>query len=116
MKRATSLIGLVSLATMALVSARAEWRLLTLMRGEPETAVFRQRVAFVGSAVVKTVDGNAERLCGIDRWTPLPPGTHLQTGDIVRTGKGVVILKMNESESFVKVTPNTILRLIPLEK
>jgi hypothetical protein len=114
MKKVSSVIGILTLATLALQPVRAEWKLISFMRGEPESAPPKQRVAFVGSATVKTVEGKAERLCGIDCWTPLSAGCQLKTGDIIQTGKGSVVLKMDESQSFVKVTPNTILRLIPL--
>ena len=116
MKRATSVIGILTLATFALAPVRAEWKLISFMRGDPGSAPAKQRVAFVGSAVVKTIEGNAERLCGIDCWTPLLAGYQLKSGDIIQTGKGSVALMMNESQSFVKVTPNTILRLIPLKE
>jgi hypothetical protein len=114
MKRVSSVIVIFTLATLAVAPARAEWKLISFMRGEPGSAPPKQRVAFVGSAAVKTVEGNAERLCGIDCWTPLSAGYQLKTGDIIQTGKGSVVLKMDESQSFVKVTPNTVLRLIPL--
>jgi hypothetical protein len=114
MKKVSSVIGILSLATLALAPVRAEWKLISFMRGEPASAPPKQRVAFVGSAVVKAVDGKAERLCGIDSWTPLSSGYQLKTGDIIQTGEGSVVLKMNESQSFVRVTPNTVLRLIPL--
>jgi len=115
MKRVTSVIGIFTLAALSVAPLRAEWKLIRLMRGDPESGPPKQRVAFVGSAVVKAVDGKAERLCGIDCWTPLSTGYSLKTGDIIQTGKGSVVLKLDESQSFVKVTPNTILRLIPVK-
>jgi hypothetical protein len=114
MKRASSVIGIISLATLTLAPARAGF--LAMMRGEPECPAPNRRVAFVGSARIKSVEGKAEQLCGIDCWRPISAGMHLKTGDVVRTGKGVVVLKMNESQSFVKVAPNTVLRLVTLEK
>ena len=89
--------------------------ILDLMRGEPAKPVL-QRVAFVGSAQVKQVDGSAERLAGVDRWKVLEMGTQLEPGDVIRTRAGTVVLRMSESESFVKVTPNTVLRLVQIEK
>jgi hypothetical protein len=87
---------------------------IDLMRGEsaePEP----QRVAFVGAAEVKEVRGAVERLAGVDRWEQLQPGFRLLPGDLVRTAEGSAILRMSESKSFVKVTPNTILRLVDME-
>ena len=55
-------------------------------------------------------------MSGIDRWSPLHAGTNLAPGDIIRTGQGTVVLRMIDSGSFVKVTPNVMLRLAPLEQ
>ena len=89
---------------------------LDVLRGEPDsTTPSFQRVAFIGSARVKEVEGRAERLVGVDSWTPLEKGAELVPGDLVRTHNGTVLLRMNESGSFVKVTPQTILRLVALE-
>ncbi len=74
-----------------------------------------QRVAFVGPARVKEVQGQVERLAGIDRWTPLTAEADLKPGDLVRTRAGTAVLRMQESGSFVKLTPQTILRLADLE-
>ena len=89
--------------------------ILDLMRGAPAKPE-PQRVAFVGSAQVKQVDGSAQRLAGVDRWTALETGTQLKPGDVIRTATGTVVLCMDESQSFVKVTPNTVLRLVQIEK
>ena len=89
---------------------------LDVLRGEPDsTTPSFQRVAFIGSARVKEVQGQAERLVGIDSWKPLEKRAELMPGDLVRTHNGTVLLRMNESGSFVKVTPQTILRLVALE-
>jgi hypothetical protein len=93
--------------------------IIDLLRGnsQPDQQEFScQRVAFVGSADVKVVEGNAVRLSGIDRWTPLRAGSEIIPGDIIRSGEGFIILRMKESDSFVKVTPHTVLRLVPLKK
>jgi hypothetical protein len=90
---------------------------IDLLRGEeaaPERSF--QRVAFVGPARVKEVQGEAERLVGIDAWKRLEKGAELAPGDVVRTRNGTVVLRMSESGSFVKVTPRTILRLVPLDQ
>jgi len=63
--------------------------------------------------VVKKVDGKVDRLAGIDRWEPLAAGTKLRAGDMVRTTAGTAILQIVESQSFVRMTPQTILRLAP---
>lgn len=89
--------------------------ILDLMRGEPAKPEL-QRVAFVGSAQVKLVDGSAQRLAGVDRWKALETGAQLKPGDVIRTENGTVVLRMSESQSFVKVTPNTVLRLVEIEK
>jgi hypothetical protein len=89
---------------------------LDLLRGEPSaTEPSFQRVAFVGSALVKEVEGQADVLAGIDTWKSLKKGAELKPGDLVRTRKGTVLLRMKESGSFVKVTPQTMLRLMELE-
>jgi hypothetical protein len=88
--------------------------IIDLLRGE-SAAREPQRVAFVGPAHVKEVRGSVERLAGVDRWEPLHPGAKLLAGDLVRTAEGSAILCMSESKSFVKITPNTILRLVDFE-
>ena len=93
----------------------AQGGVLDLLRGEPAPVVY-QRVAFVGSAVVKQVSGSAEYLAGIDQWKALEEGSRITPGDIIRTQEGSVLLRMTESESFVKVTPNTVFRLVPIQK
>jgi hypothetical protein len=75
-----------------------------------------QKVAFVGCAKVKSVEGNAEKLCGIEKWERIPAGSHVEPGDVIRTREGEVLLEMCESSSLVKVTPATVVRLIPLKK
>ena len=93
----------------------AQGGILDILRGEP--VVEWQRVAFVGSAEVKQVTGPAERLIGIDKWEPLQEGTLLTPGDVIRSQPGgAIVLEMLESNSLVKVTPATILRLAPLEQ
>jgi hypothetical protein len=74
-----------------------------------------QRVAFVGAANVKEVQGDVQRLAGVEHWTALKKGDELQPGDLLRTASGSAVLAMLESRSFVKVTPNTLCRLVVLE-
>lgn len=88
---------------------------INLLRGEPAPPAY-QRVAFVGSAVVKQVSGRAEYLAGIEKWKTLKEGSRLTPGDIIRTQQGSILLRMTESQSFVKVTPNTVFRLVKIEK
>ena len=90
---------------------------LDLLRGEssPRRASF-QKVAFVGSARVKEVQGQAEWLMGVDVWKPLEKGVELAPGDMIRTRQGAIVLRMHESGSFVKVTANTLLRLVPMDE
>lgn len=75
-----------------------------------------QRVAFVGCAEVKAVHGKVEKLCGVEKWQTIQPGAHLEPGDVIRTAEGDVVLEMCESSSLVKVTPATVMRLVPLRK
>jgi hypothetical protein len=103
------------LATLASLSV-AQAGLIDLLRGDSAAPTDYQRVAFVGSATVREVSGQAERLVGIDRWKPITAGAKLAPGDVLRTGNGTVVLRMSTSGSFVKVTPQTLLRLVPLEK
>jgi hypothetical protein len=71
----------------------------------------------VGCAKVKESSGHVERLAGIEKWQRLTTGTHLEEGDVVRTGDdGRLILQMCESDSLVRVTPETTVRLVPLKK
>src|SRR5689334_16161460 len=107
------IVAIVTLAISSAFSARAEWALVKILRDEPLPAP--QRVAFIGSAEVKEVQGKAERLSGIDTWTPLRTDIRLGPGDMVRTQNGSVTIKMIDSRSFIKITPNTVLRLVPLD-
>lgn len=107
---------LISCFAFAIASPALNGGMIDLLRGDEPTTQSFQRVAFVGSALVKAVDGSAERLVGIDQWKPLKPGIALTPGDLIRTRQGTVLLRMNESESFVRVSPNTILRLAEVEK
>ena len=86
---------------------------IDLLRGE-SAAPEPQRVAFVGAAQVKEVHGSVERLTGVDRWENLGAGAKLLPGDVIRTAEGSAVLCMSESKSFVKITPNTLLRLVDL--
>jgi hypothetical protein len=88
--------------------------IISLLRGET-TVPEQQRVAFVGAAEVKEVTGAVERLAGVDRWENLSAGARLFPGDVIRTAAGTAILCMCESKSFVKLTPNTLLRLVDFE-
>jgi hypothetical protein len=115
MKSVAFVIVLFTSSILALPT-RAEWAFITVLRGGPQDITSLQRVAFVGAATVKQVQGKAERLCGIDRWSPLENGAMLEPGELVRVLNGSLVLKMTESQSFVKVTPNTLLHLLPLEQ
>jgi hypothetical protein len=106
---------IVVLLILLALAYQSSGGVIDLLKGEPPARAF-QRVAFVGTAVVKQVDGAAERLVGIDRWKPLKAGEKLAPGDLVRTKEGSVVLRMAESGSFVKVTPNTMLRLVEIEE
>ncbi len=105
---------LVGISVASILAVPVQGGFIDLLRGEPDPVV-AQRVAFFGSAVVKRVDGSVERLTGIDKWEPVKAGTTLRTGDLVRTKEGTILLRMVESQSFVRVTPNTILRLAAAE-
>jgi hypothetical protein len=94
--------------------SRVNAGIIDLLRGEQAGPV-PQRVAFVGSARVKQVQGDVLRLTGRDQWAPLKEGDELKPGDIVQSRSGSAVLSMTESESFVKVTPNTSCRLVPLQ-
>jgi hypothetical protein len=90
----------------------AEWSFITMLRGEPQEPSY-ERVAFIGSATVRQVEGAAELLCGIDRWKPVTPGTRIRPGDVLRTSTGSIVLKMERTDSFVRVAENTVFRLVP---
>ena len=114
MKIVTSLFGILTGATLITETAQAEFKLLSFLRGEAiEPPV--QRVAFVGCATVREVQGTAERLCGIDCWSAVKPGMELKPGDVIRAGTGTVVLKIERSDSYVKINSNTVLRLVPEE-
>ena len=111
----TRRLAALILSVLTLVTPQAG--ILDLLKGEAtEPTQTFQRVGFVGRAVVKEVTGAAEHLVGIDRWKSLAPGAKLSPGDVIRTKNGSVILRMTESESFVKVTPFTMLRMVPLNE
>jgi len=110
----TLILGLTTLAITSSFSTHAEWSLLKMLREEPQPPP--QRVAFIGSARVEQIHGKVERLSGIDTWSPVNPGFRLEPGDMLRTQNGSATIRMSDSKSFVKITPNTILRLVPLEK
>ena len=100
------------LSSNALVGAG----IIDILRGQTaEATASFQRVAFVGAATVQEVQGEVQRLAGVEHWTALKKGDHLQPGDLLRTTSGSAVLSMLESESFVKVTPNTLCRLVALE-
>jgi len=101
-----------SAAIFSLNGIQSEAGLINLLRGEPAEP---QRVAFIGAARIQEVSGTVERLTGIDRWKVVANGAQLQPGDIIRTTEGTAVLQMTESGSFIKVTPNTVLRLVPAE-
>lgn len=100
-------------AALFLFAGSTKAGVLDILRGDT-AAREPQRVAFVGAAQVIQVSGDAARLAGIDRWESLSKHANLQPGDVVRTQGGTVLLQMAESKSFVKLTPHTILRLVPL--
>ena len=106
-----------ALAACALLSSSAlvNAGIIDLLRGEASEEAL-QRVAFVGAASVKEIEGEVQRLAGVERWIALRKGDKLNPGDMLRTGSGSAVLCMVESESFVKVTPNTLCRLVPIEK
>lgn len=115
MRSVVVLVRSAAAVWLACSAACAQAGVIEILRGDPAEPAPLRRVAFVGSATVREVQGTAERLAGIDRWTPLRPGTKLAPGDIIRTGQGSVVLRMTESGSFVKVTPRVMLRLAPFE-
>jgi hypothetical protein len=112
MKSLTSLIGVITTAMCFSASSHAEFKFISMLRGEPKAPSF-QRVAFLGSASVRDIQGQAERLCGIDRWSPIDKGTQLHPGDVIRALSGSVVLKMDRTDSYVRINPNTVLRLVP---
>ena len=108
-----SSIGTVA-AILCLSATGLSAGIIDLLRGEDEPPD-PQRVAFVGAATVRNIQGTAERLTGVERWVALREGDQLSPGDILRTGSGTAILCMRESESFVRLTPNTLCRLVPIQ-
>lgn len=104
-------VGIISLS---ISSQTVNAGFLDMLRGDSIEPSF-QRVAFIGSAKVKRVNGEVEQLTGVDRWNLLSDGGTLRPGDVIRTRAGTVLLEMRESGSFVKVTPHTVLRLIKMD-
>lgn len=116
-KSLNAVLGTVALATFLASTATSNAGLIDLLKGEKAPSqVAYQRVALVGSAQVKEVNGTAEILHGIEEWRPLQPSANLRPGDLVRTQEGMVVLKMRDSGSFIRLRPNTILRLSPLRE
>lgn len=113
------LSGLLIATTVLFQTTSASAGILDILKGEKETSCecdHFQRVAFIGAAEVKEVTGKVEWLTGVNEWAPLPVGKKLAPGDMVRTKAGArVILKMTQSGSLIRATPNTIVRLVPLD-
>ena len=107
-------VGMLAACAFLSNSAVVSAGIIDVLRGETDQTPF-QRVAFVGAATVKEVQGEVQRLAGVEHWTALKKGDQLQPGDLLRTTSGSAVLSMLESESFVKVTPNTLCRLVALE-
>ena len=107
------IIGTIAACTFLSSTSLVNAGIIDLLRGEPGEQI--QRVAFVGAARVKEVQGEVHRLAGVERWVALEEGDHLQPGDMLRTSSGSALLCMVESESYVKVTPHTLCRLVPVE-
>jgi len=84
---------------------------------EAQTAQTSKRVAFIGEAQVKKVEGSAQKELSSGQWAPLQPGDTLPTGSLFRTqADSRLILKMVKSDSYVSVAPNTVVRLAELQK
>jgi len=117
-KQFQNIIPLILIASAANWSQSVDAGIISILKhgkaGEEETSV--QKVAFVGCAEVREVRGEAEQLCGLEKWQPIKAGEHLSEGAVIRTESGMVVLEMCESRSLVKVTPQTVLRLVPLKK
>jgi hypothetical protein len=59
------------------------------------------------------VVGKVDCLSGVERWVPVTKGASIHAGDIIRTHEnGRVTLRMTASQSFVRLTPSTMLRLV----
>jgi hypothetical protein len=114
MKSSKARIGILAACAFLASSSVVSAGIIDILRGETGETPF-QRVAFVGAASVKEVQGEVQRLAGVEHWVALKKGDQLQPGDLLRTTSGSAVLSMLESESFVKVTPNTLCRLVALE-
>ncbi|HEV8541141.1 MAG TPA: hypothetical protein VGR78_02005 [Verrucomicrobiae bacterium] len=105
----------ITIALATVFAPRTQAGFIGLLRGDPAAPPVYQRVAFVGTAKVKQVEGAALRLEGIDSWIALTKGTLLKPGDVVRSEGGKITLQMTESQSLVRISPHTILRLMPFD-
>ena len=106
----------IALAFLSACAPVANAGLIALLRGDDASASPCQHLAFVGSAKVEAVQGKPLRLQGIDGWAQLHTGATLEPGDLIRSEDGIVLLRMRVTDSFIKVTPHTLVRLVPLEK
>ena len=78
------------LLTLALYPA-SQAGLIDILRGSGENVPppNSQRVALVGSAEVKEVVGQVERLAGFEEWKRLTPGTRLEPGQVIELARGM---------------------------
>lgn len=121
MKNKLSQISRAALVAAVIATVvNSQGGLLKILKGEPEAAVASeefQKVAFVGEATVKEIKGIVEVMSGTNKWSELGVASQLKPGAVIRTGKeSSVVLKMTGSGSFVKVTPQTVLRLVAAEE
>jgi hypothetical protein len=94
---------------------QAEWALIKLLRGDAKPETGYHRVAFVGSAELRSCTGEVEKLSGVDTWSPLRAGATLSSGEVIRVVSGRAVLQMDASGSLVNIAPNTIVRLAQAE-
>jgi hypothetical protein len=74
------------------------------------------KVAFIGSATTKSVEGDVTWSLDNQRWQPLSAGSCLPQGAIIRTGVGGrSVLLMDQSRSLVQLPPRTLAKLRGLE-
>ena len=75
-----------------------------------------RRVAFVGTAVAKSVGGRVEFLCK-KSWLPVKNGQAFTCGQVCRVkAGGSVIFQMRSSGSLVRAGENTLVRFCPLDE
>src|SRR5687767_3721182 len=85
------------------------------LTGDSRSTAKWKRVAFIGEAEVRTVEGKVELSIDGKNWIAAQPRASLGAGAMLRTHEdGKATLSMKASGSMVRISPQTIMRLASL--